>query len=173
MITIARLHSEPDAAQWKQCAELIDPTQPYVPRELVREVARPLRAERRSRGTRKGSRALTCWFQALLGLAWFRNQGEIALVGAGFGVSRATAYRYRDEVIAVLAAQAPDPHDAVQEVAEQGWSHEIDQVEECTTDNEQRGDRNFRINEPPAGSKIPPVGACGVVQTPRFNGKQE
>jgi hypothetical protein len=79
-----------------------------VPRELVREVARLLRAERRSPGTRKGSRALTCWFQALLGLAWFRSRGEIALVGAGFGVSRATAYRYRDEVIDVLAAQAAD-----------------------------------------------------------------
>ena len=96
-----------------------------VPRELVREVARLLRAERRSRGTRKGSRALTCWFQALLGLAWFRSRGEIALVGAGFGVSRATAYRYRDEVIDVLAAQAPDLHEALQEVAEQGWSHVV------------------------------------------------
>jgi hypothetical protein len=96
-----------------------------VPRELVRELARLLRAERRSRGTRKGSRALTCWFQALLGLAWFRNRGEIALVGAGFGVSRATAYRYRDEVIAVLAAQAPDLHEALEEVAEQGWSHVV------------------------------------------------
>lgn len=96
-----------------------------VPRELVREVARLLRAERRSRGTRKGSRALTCWFQALLVLAWLRNRGEIALVGAGFGVSRATAYRYRDEVIAVLAAQAPDLHEALQEVAEQGWSHVV------------------------------------------------
>lgn len=96
-----------------------------VPRELVRELARLLRAERRSRGTRKGSRALTCWFQAVLGLAWFRNRGEIALVGAGFGVSRATAYRYRDEVIAVLAAQAPDLHEALQEVAEQGWSHVV------------------------------------------------
>jgi DDE superfamily endonuclease len=96
-----------------------------VPRELVREVARLLRAERRSRGTRKGSRALTCWSQALLVLAWFRNRGEIALVGAGFRVSRATAYRYRDEVIAVLAAQAPDLHEALQEVAEQGWSHVV------------------------------------------------
>jgi hypothetical protein len=68
---------------------------------------------------------LTCWFQALLGLAWFRSRGEIALVGAGFGVSRATAYRYRDEVIDVLAAQAPDLHEALQEVAQQGWSHVI------------------------------------------------
>jgi hypothetical protein len=96
-----------------------------VPRELVREVATLLRAERHIRGTRTGSRALTCWYQALLVLAWFRNQGDIALVGAGFGVSRATAYRYRDEVITVLAAQAPDLHEALEQVAEQGWSHVV------------------------------------------------
>ena len=36
-----------------------------VPRELVREVARLLRAERARRGTRNGSRALTCWDEAL------------------------------------------------------------------------------------------------------------
>lgn len=96
-----------------------------VPRELVREVARLLRAERRARGTRKDTRALTCWNQALLVLAWYRSQGDIALVGAGFGVSRATAYRYRDEVVDVLAAQAPDLHDALEQVAAQGWSHVI------------------------------------------------
>lgn len=96
-----------------------------VPHELVRRVATLLRAERRARGTRTGSRALTCWNQALLVLAWFRNQGDIALVGYGFGVSRATAYRYRDEVVDVLAAEAPDLHDALQEIAEQGWSHVV------------------------------------------------
>jgi hypothetical protein len=80
-----------------------------VPRELVREVARLLRAERRARGPRKDTRALTCWYRALLMLAWYRNQGDIALVGAGFGVSRATAYRYRDEVVDVLAAVGPGP----------------------------------------------------------------
>lgn len=96
-----------------------------VPRELVREVASLLRALRRARGTRKGCRALTCWYQALMVLAWFRNQGDIALVGAGFGVSRATAYRYRDEVIDVLAAQAPDLHEALEQVAEQGWAYVV------------------------------------------------
>jgi len=96
-----------------------------VPRELVQEVARLLGAERRARGTRPGARVLTCWNQALFGLAWFRNQGDVALVGAGFGVSRATAYRYRDEVVDVLAAQAPDLHEALAEVAEQGWSHVV------------------------------------------------
>lgn len=58
-------------------------------------------------------------------LAWFRNQGDIAVIGAGFGVSRATAYRYRDEVVTVLAALAPDLHEALEQVAEQGWSHVI------------------------------------------------
>jgi hypothetical protein len=58
-------------------------------------------------------------------LVWFRTQGEIAIVGAGFGVSRATAYRYRDEVIGVLAEQAPDLHEALEQVAEQGWSHVV------------------------------------------------
>jgi hypothetical protein len=96
-----------------------------VPRELVREVAKLLRAERRARGTRTGSRVLTCWNEALLVLAWFRNQGDVALVGAGFGVSRATAYRYRDEVITVLAEQAPDLHGALENVAAQGWSHVV------------------------------------------------
>lgn len=96
-----------------------------VPRELVREVSTLLRAQRRERGTRKNTRALTCWNHALLALVWFRNQGDIALVGAGFGVSRATAYRYRDEAVDVLAEQAPDLHEALEQVADQGWSHVV------------------------------------------------
>lgn len=96
-----------------------------VPRELVARVSRLLLRERRARGTRKGSRALTCWYQALMVLVWFRTQGDIALVGCGFGVSRATAYRYRDEVVDVLAAQAPDLHKALEQVAVQGWSHVV------------------------------------------------
>lgn len=48
-----------------------------VPRELIRHVAAQLRAERRTRGTREGSRSLTCWYQALMVLARLRNQGDI------------------------------------------------------------------------------------------------
>jgi DDE superfamily endonuclease len=96
-----------------------------VPRELVLELARLLRAERRARGTRKGTRLLTCFRQALLVLVWMRTKGELAIIGAGFGVPRATAYRYRDEALTVLAAQAPDLHEALAEVAEQGWSHVV------------------------------------------------
>jgi hypothetical protein len=96
-----------------------------VPRELVCELAKLLRDERRARGTRKGTRLLTCFRQALLVLVWFRTRNDVAVVGAGFKVSRATAYRYRDEGVRVLAAQAPDLHEALAEVAEQGWSHVV------------------------------------------------
>jgi hypothetical protein len=96
-----------------------------VPRELVRYVTRLLAAERRARGTRRRTRALTCWYQALMVLAWFRKGEDKTLLGAGFGVSRATAYRYVAEGIRVLTAQAPDLHDALQRVSAAGWSHVI------------------------------------------------
>ena len=96
-----------------------------VPRELVLELAKLLRAERRALGTRKGTRLLTCFKQALFVLVWFRTKGDVEIVGAGFRLSRATSYRYRDEGVRVLAAQAPDLHDALAEVAEQGWSHVV------------------------------------------------
>jgi DDE superfamily endonuclease/Helix-turn-helix of DDE superfamily endonuclease len=96
-----------------------------VPRELVRYLARLLYAERRARGTRSGTRALTCFYQALLVLVWFRTGEDVALLGAGFGISRATAYRYRDEGVAVLAAQASDLHTALRRVAADGWSYVI------------------------------------------------
>jgi hypothetical protein len=96
-----------------------------IPRELVWELANLLRVERRARGTRKGTRLLTCFKQALLVLVWFRTKADVEVVGAGFGVSRATAYRYRDEGVEVLAEQAPDLHEALRDVAEQGWSHVV------------------------------------------------
>src|SRR5205814_1371928 len=96
-----------------------------VPRELVRYLSRLLAAERRARGTRKGTRKLTCWYQALMVLVWFRKGEDKTLLGAGFGVSRATAYRYVAEGIAVLTAQAPDLREALQRVAADGWSHVI------------------------------------------------
>jgi hypothetical protein len=39
-----------------------------VPRELVEKVARLLAVERRRRGTSRGSRALICFWQAVLGV---------------------------------------------------------------------------------------------------------
>jgi hypothetical protein len=96
-----------------------------VSRELTQWVSRLLRAERRRRGTRKNSRALTCFRQAVLGLRWFRQDTDITALGRDHGVSRATAYRYVDEVIDVLAALAPDLHDALEQAKEDGAAYVI------------------------------------------------
>jgi hypothetical protein len=96
-----------------------------VSRELIQFVADLLRTERQSRGTRKGSRALTCWVQALLAIAWFRDRPNLARHGKAFGISQATAYRYLHEVIDVLADQAPDLHQALEQAAGQEQPHLI------------------------------------------------
>ncbi|WP_327011526.1 IS5/IS1182 family transposase [Dactylosporangium sp. NBC_01737] len=67
-------------------------------------------------------------------LVWYRKREDLTLLAAGFGVSRATAYRYRDEVTTVLSATAPDLHDALRRVAEEGWSHVILDGKVFTTD---------------------------------------
>lgn len=92
-----------------------------VPRELVGYVSRLLAAQRRARGTRKRTRALTCWRHSLFVLAWFRKREDLTVLGAGFGISRATAYRYRDEAVTVLAAQVPELTAALHRVQQEGW----------------------------------------------------
>jgi hypothetical protein len=79
-----------------------------VSRELAQFVGRLLYRERRRRGTRKGSRALSCYWQAVMALRWFRHGGDRTALGRDHGISRATAYRYIDEVIEVLAELVPD-----------------------------------------------------------------
>jgi hypothetical protein len=96
-----------------------------VPRELVQFVAKLLLAERRRRGTPRGSRALTCFWQAVLGLRWFRDRTAPDALARDHGISRATAYRYLDEVIEVLAEQAPDLCQALERAKGQGFSHVI------------------------------------------------
>lgn len=81
-----------------------------VSRALVVFLTGLLREERRARGTRRGTRALTCWKQAIFALAWFRSRPGLRLHGRSFGISQATAYRYLHEAIDVLAARAPDLH---------------------------------------------------------------
>jgi hypothetical protein len=96
-----------------------------IPRELVQFVAKLLWAERRYRGTPKGSRALTCFWEEVLGVRWFRDRTTPGALARDHRVSRATAYRYVDEVIAVLAAQAPDLHQALERAKDEGLPHVI------------------------------------------------
>ena len=96
-----------------------------VSRELILYVTRLLRAERRARGTRNGTRSLTCFKQAQFVQAWLRDRPDVARLGHGFGLSRSGAYRYRDEGVAVLAAQAPDLHEVLHHAKEQGLAYMI------------------------------------------------
>jgi hypothetical protein len=96
-----------------------------VPLPLVVFVSGLLAAHRREIGTRDGTRALTCWKQAVFTLAWFRDRPDIRRLGAGFGISQATAYRYKDEAAEVLAAKAPTLHEALDKAVEQGLPYLI------------------------------------------------
>jgi hypothetical protein len=57
--------------------------------ELIRYVAGLLSAECRARGTRKGTRALSCWIQAVFVIAWFRDRPDIARHGKAFVIRQA------------------------------------------------------------------------------------
>jgi hypothetical protein len=55
-----------------------------------------------------------CFWQAVLGLRWFRDRTTADALARDHGISRATAYRYLDEVVTVLAQEAPDVHEALE-----------------------------------------------------------
>ena len=91
-----------------------------VPRELIWFVSGLLAARRREIGTRRGTRRLGCYRQALFALAWFRDKGDIPRLGRGFGLPQSTAYRYLDEVIEVLAARAPGLQEQLERALAEG-----------------------------------------------------
>jgi hypothetical protein len=95
------------------------------PLQLASFLAELLADHRRDIGTRHGTRALTCWKQAVFALAWFRDRPDIPRLGDGFGISQATAYRYLDEAIEVLAARAPGLREALEKAKEQGLPYLI------------------------------------------------
>jgi hypothetical protein len=96
-----------------------------VPLPLVLFVSGLLADHRREIGTRDGTRALTCWKQAVFALAWFRDRPDIRRLGQGSGISQATAYRYKDEIVEVLAAKAPTLREALDRAGEQGLPYLI------------------------------------------------
>src|SRR5262249_41886319 len=60
-----------------------------------------------------------------MGLRWFRDRTACDALARDHGISRATAYRYLDEVITVLAEQAPDLREALERAKDAGFSHVI------------------------------------------------
>ena len=61
----------------------------------------------------------------MLGLRWFRDRTTADALARDHGISRATAYRYLDEFITVLAAEAPELREALERASDAGFSHVI------------------------------------------------
>jgi DDE superfamily endonuclease len=77
------------------------------------------------RGTRKDTRAMGTFKQAVLVLRWFLGDTRMSNLARDNGISSSTAYAYRDEGIAVLAALTPSLHGALLAAKVAGYSHVI------------------------------------------------
>jgi hypothetical protein len=84
-----------------------------------------LHAERVRRGTRKDTRALGTYKQAILILRWFLDDTQMADLARDNRISVSTAYEYRDEGVAVLAARKPSLHNALLAAKAAGHTHVI------------------------------------------------
>jgi hypothetical protein len=91
-----------------------------VPRNLIFFVAGLLRANRKKLGTRRGTRKLSCYRQAVFILAWMRDGGDIERLGAGFGLSRTTSYVRHAEGLQVIAEQAPNLVEVLEQAVRDG-----------------------------------------------------
>src|SRR6202451_4380310 len=63
--------------------------------------------------------------QALLVLAYLRKGETFAELAAGFGIGTATAWRYVDETVALLAARAPKLRKAVRDAKKAGYAYVV------------------------------------------------
>ena len=84
-----------------------------------------LDAERCRRGTRNATRVLDTRAQAVLVLRWFLDDTRMAGLARDNTISISTAYAYRDEGIAALAARRPSLHGALLAAKLAGHSHVI------------------------------------------------
>lgn len=92
-------------------------------RETVDFLARLLHQRRRELGTRSGTRALGPFKHAVLALRWFLDNTRVRQLATDNAISLSTAYDYLHEAIDVLAACAPDVHDALLAAKAGGATH--------------------------------------------------
>src|SRR5439155_12190141 len=78
-----------------------------VREETVLFVSRLLHAERVRRGTRTGTRARSCFKQAVLVIRWFLDGTRVAQLAGDNAIGKSTAYTYLHEGIGVLADKTP------------------------------------------------------------------
>jgi hypothetical protein len=84
-----------------------------------------LHAERERLGTRRGTRVLSTYRQAVVVLRWFLDDTRMSALARDNAISVSTVYEYRDEGIAVLAARRPSLHGALLAAKLAGHSHVI------------------------------------------------
>ena len=92
-------------------------------RKTLNYVAGIIRGRLKAIGSRW--RKLNPGQEALLVLVYLRKGETFADLAAGFGVGRTTAWRYVDEVVALLAARAPKLRTAVREAKRAGHAYVI------------------------------------------------
>lgn len=91
-----------------------------VPIETAARVSGWIGAHRRAHDARPWQRAATSWVQAILVLRWYTDGTDLATLARDARIGLATAYRYLHEAIDVIAARAPDLHDALEAMRERG-----------------------------------------------------
>jgi hypothetical protein len=94
-----------------------------VRRATAEHLAKLLRGHREQLGTRKGTRALGVFRQAVLVLRWFVDGTRLVQLARDNGISTPTAYRYLHEGLTVLADHAPDLSTALERAAAAGYTH--------------------------------------------------
>jgi hypothetical protein len=94
-----------------------------VREETVAFLADLLAAERLRRGTRAGTRSLTCHDQAVLILRWFCDGTRLCQLAGDNTIAESTAYDYLHEGIDALAGQAPGLHGALLAAKAAGYTH--------------------------------------------------
>lgn len=94
-----------------------------VDREVVTWLAARLQAGRRRRRTRKGTRALGAFQQAVLVLRWLFDGTRMTQLTCDNAVSSATGYRYLHEGLDVLAAQVPSLAEVIEAARAAGHEH--------------------------------------------------
>jgi hypothetical protein len=91
--------------------------------QTVLYVSGLLQAERARRGTRKDSRVLTPFKQAVLVLRWFLDGTRVRQLAVDNAIGKSTVYAYLEEGFTVLAAQAPALESALLAAKMAGHSH--------------------------------------------------
>ena len=94
-----------------------------VSEDSVRYLSGLLHAERVRLGTRKGTRVLSTYRQAVLALRWLFDDTRMSQLARDNGISVSTVYDYRDEAITVLADRKPSLHGALLAAKAAGHSH--------------------------------------------------